>query len=231
MSEKMKNGGGLIHAYLLDGTGVADLEDQVLDANSSSLRFDLAELRRQTISLRRYLAPQRDAFAKLISEKISWLDDDSRLRLREVSDRLIRHIEDLVAAEKLEVKIAEVEAATDLPETTKTKLTELYRETLDQRFPATRYPPRYQQIPQGTGGAGSGACYGWWNRAASGLTEVIITPLPHNKAVNAISVKSTGQENADQSNGSRNSAKPRGATYCRTSLPSLLIVRSSPLPG
>jgi len=71
MSEKMKNGGGLIHAYLLDGTGVADLEDQVLDANSSSLRFDLAELRRQTISLRRYLAPQRDAFAKLISEKIS----------------------------------------------------------------------------------------------------------------------------------------------------------------
>ena len=98
----------------------------------------------------------------------------------------------VVTSEILEVKIAEVEAATDLPETTKTKLTELYRETLDQRFPATRYPPRYQQIPQGTGGAGSGACYGWWNRAASGLTEVIITPLPHNKAVNAISVKSTG---------------------------------------
>jgi len=76
---------------------VADLEDQVLDAGSSSLRFDLANLRRQTITLRRYLAPQRDAFAKLISEKITWFDDDSRLRLREVSDRLIRHIEDLDA--------------------------------------------------------------------------------------------------------------------------------------
>ena len=40
---------------------------------------------------------QRDAFAKLIIEKITWLDEDSRLRLREVSDRLIRHIEDLDA--------------------------------------------------------------------------------------------------------------------------------------
>ncbi len=43
------------------------------------------------------MAPQRDAFAKLITDKIAWFDDDSRLRLREVSDRLIRHIEDLDA--------------------------------------------------------------------------------------------------------------------------------------
>jgi len=76
---------------------VADLEEQVLEAGSSSLRFDLATVRRQTITLRRYLAPQRDAFAKLITEKIAWFDDDSRLRLREVGDRLIRNIEDLDA--------------------------------------------------------------------------------------------------------------------------------------
>jgi zinc transporter len=76
---------------------VAELEDQVLEAGSSSLRFDLASLRRQAITLRRYLAPQRDAFAKLITEKITWFDDDSRLRLREVGDRLIRNIEDLDA--------------------------------------------------------------------------------------------------------------------------------------
>jgi zinc transporter len=76
---------------------VADLEEQVLEAGSSSLRFDLATLRRQTITLRRYLAPQRDALAKLITEKIAWFDDDSRHRLREVGDRLIRNIEDLDA--------------------------------------------------------------------------------------------------------------------------------------
>ena len=74
---------------------VADLEDQVLESNSSSMRYELATLRRQAITIRRYLAPQRDALARLITEKIDWLDDGSRLRLREVSDRLIRHIEDL----------------------------------------------------------------------------------------------------------------------------------------
>ena len=76
---------------------VASLEEQVLEAGSGSLRFDLATLRRQTITLRRYLAPQRDAFARLVVEKTSWLNDECRLRLREVSDRLIRHIEDLDA--------------------------------------------------------------------------------------------------------------------------------------
>ena len=76
---------------------VAELEELVLDKGDRTLRFDLATLRRQTIMLRRYLAPQRDAFARLINEKIVWFDDHSRLRLREISDRLIRHIEDLDA--------------------------------------------------------------------------------------------------------------------------------------
>ncbi len=76
---------------------VADLEDRILEANSSGLRYELATLRRQAITLRRYLAPERDALARLITEKVSWLDDSNRLRLREVSDRLIRHIEDLDA--------------------------------------------------------------------------------------------------------------------------------------
>jgi zinc transporter len=76
---------------------VADLEDQVLESGSKSLRLELANLRRQAITLRRYLAPQRDAFVKLITEKIPWFDDDCRLKLREVSDRLIRNIEDLDA--------------------------------------------------------------------------------------------------------------------------------------
>jgi len=76
---------------------VAELEEQVLAAESSSLRKELAALRRQAIAIRRYLAPEREALSRLIGEKISWLDDGSRLRLREVSDRLIRHIEDIDA--------------------------------------------------------------------------------------------------------------------------------------
>jgi zinc transporter len=76
---------------------VADLEERVLESNSSSMRYELATLRRQAITLRRYLAPQRDALARLLTEKVDWLDGGNRLQLREVSDRLIRHIEDLDA--------------------------------------------------------------------------------------------------------------------------------------
>jgi zinc transporter len=76
---------------------VADLEERVLEAGHSSLRYELATLRRQVITLRRYLAPERDALSRLIMEKVSWLDEGQRLRLRETSDRLIRHIEDLDA--------------------------------------------------------------------------------------------------------------------------------------
>ncbi|MGR9099087.1 MAG: CorA family divalent cation transporter, partial [Gammaproteobacteria bacterium] len=62
---------------------------------SAALRNALSAIRRDTIMLRRYLAPQREAMIKLYSEKVDWLDDADKLRLREATDRLIRHIEDL----------------------------------------------------------------------------------------------------------------------------------------
>ena len=74
---------------------VADVEDQVLTSESSQLRSQLAVLRRQAISLRRYLSPQREALSRLLTEKIAWLDESDRIRLREIYDQLIRHIEDL----------------------------------------------------------------------------------------------------------------------------------------
>ncbi len=74
---------------------VADVEDQVLTSESRQLRTELAALRRQAISLRRYLSPQREALSRLLTEKIAWLDESDRIRLREVYDQLTRHIEDL----------------------------------------------------------------------------------------------------------------------------------------
>ncbi len=73
------------------------LEEQILSAEDGSLRANLSALRRQTIELRRYFSPQRDALARLLVEKASWLGEQSRLQLREISDRLIRHVEDLNA--------------------------------------------------------------------------------------------------------------------------------------
>lgn len=76
---------------------IDDLEDRVLDARSAELRADLAQLRKQTITLRRYLAPEREALSRMLQEKVSWFDEGSRMQLREVSDRLLRHIEDIDA--------------------------------------------------------------------------------------------------------------------------------------
>jgi zinc transporter len=74
---------------------VAALEERVLSGEIAGIRLELARLRKQTISIRRYLAPQREAMNRLVNENLSWLDDMNRLRLREINDRLIRHIEDI----------------------------------------------------------------------------------------------------------------------------------------
>jgi len=45
--------------------------------------------------LRRYLAPQREAMMKLQAEIVPWLSDSDRMHLREITDRVVRYIEDL----------------------------------------------------------------------------------------------------------------------------------------
>ena len=76
---------------------VMALEDRVLSGAPAGLRYELALLRKQTIAIRRYLAPQREAMNRLMMEKLSWLTEVYQLRLREISDRLVRHIEDIDA--------------------------------------------------------------------------------------------------------------------------------------
>jgi len=73
----------------------AQLEEAVIDSGNSILRSELSAIRRETIMLRRYLAPQREAMIKLTSATVSWLADNDRMRLREVTDQLVRYIEDL----------------------------------------------------------------------------------------------------------------------------------------
>ncbi|MBV1789766.1 zinc transporter ZntB [Marinobacterium sp. D7] len=71
------------------------LELDILEQHDTTLRQSLAGLRRQTIRLRRYFGPQRDAFNQLQSERLTWISAEQKLLLREISDRLLRHIEDL----------------------------------------------------------------------------------------------------------------------------------------
>jgi zinc transporter len=76
---------------------VGQLEEQVLTASSRAFATDLADLRRETVALRRYLAPQREALGRMISARMPWLNEADRSQLREVNDQLTRYIEDLDA--------------------------------------------------------------------------------------------------------------------------------------
>jgi zinc transporter len=79
-----------------DVDDVADsLEDELLTAEHHELRFALSSLRRQIVALRRYLAPQRDALARLITERSPLINDLVQMQLRELTDRMTRYIEDL----------------------------------------------------------------------------------------------------------------------------------------
>ncbi len=78
--------------------GVDELEDLVLVGESYELRPKLANLRRQTISMRRYISPQRDVLARLQSERISWLNGIDKVRIREITERTARFVDELDAA-------------------------------------------------------------------------------------------------------------------------------------
>ncbi len=77
---------------------VDELEDLVLTGESYELRPRLANLRRQTISMRRYISPQRDVLARLQNERISWLSDIDRVRIREIAERNARFVDELDSA-------------------------------------------------------------------------------------------------------------------------------------
>lgn len=75
-----------------------EMEDTVLTADIHEVRSKLADLRRTAISLRRYIAPQRDVLFRVIQERVSYLDDIDRVHLREVAERTARFVEDIDSA-------------------------------------------------------------------------------------------------------------------------------------
>ena len=76
---------------LLDGTEDELAEDNPRDVSTR----DIAEVRRQAIRLRRYLAPQRDALLALAASPSPLLNQDLRAELQEIAQRTARFVEDL----------------------------------------------------------------------------------------------------------------------------------------
>ncbi|MFN3233911.1 MAG: zinc transporter ZntB [Gammaproteobacteria bacterium] len=77
---------------------VDSLEEAVISEESYLLRPQIAEIRRQSILIRRYLAPQREALNQLQLEGVPLLSRLDRMYLREGTDRIVRYIEDLDSA-------------------------------------------------------------------------------------------------------------------------------------
>jgi zinc transporter len=106
---------------------VADLGDR-LDACESELdrgnlyrlRTQIAEIRSEAISFRRFVAPDRDALVELAGLDFEWLAPDDRLHIREAADRFARMTEELEAVRERAALLHE-------------QLTDLRAEQLDQR--------------------------------------------------------------------------------------------------
>lgn len=73
------------------------LEEEMLDSSEFFPRQQLADIRRKSIVLRRYLLPQKDALTTLEIEDVDWISDRDRARIREAAERITRLGEDLDA--------------------------------------------------------------------------------------------------------------------------------------
>lgn len=71
------------------------LEDEAASGDLRRLRRRLSDVRHRIVPLRRYLSPQRDAFANLMNANLDWLDDWWQSHLREITDEVHRYIEAL----------------------------------------------------------------------------------------------------------------------------------------
>lgn len=71
------------------------IEEEVLENPNKSLRKEIIDIRRQSIILRRYMAPQRDVVAQLRDLDHSIIKKPQRRQLQENYDRVTRYVEDL----------------------------------------------------------------------------------------------------------------------------------------
>ncbi len=74
------------------------IEENIDIALASEQRRQLSVLRQEGAALRRYISPQKEALTNILIGPPSWFDDESRLRLRETTDRVVRYVEEIDAA-------------------------------------------------------------------------------------------------------------------------------------
>jgi zinc transporter len=72
-------------------------EEQILGDPDAKLRNEIVDIRKQAIIFHRYLAPQRDALARLKLSEQKWIHKAEKRLIQECYDRITRYVEDLDA--------------------------------------------------------------------------------------------------------------------------------------
>lgn len=73
-------------------------EEQALAGDGKDLRAKLTSYRRTAVALRRFIGPQREAWAKLSQLQLPWVKEIDREQLELAADQLARSFEELEAA-------------------------------------------------------------------------------------------------------------------------------------
>jgi len=104
------------------GDAISDCEDEILtQRRGGDLRSRLADHRRRAIALRRFLAPQREALAKLGHVELPWFGDPHRDRVAEAANQMARTVEELDAARD-RAAVTQEELSSRVAETTNQRL-------------------------------------------------------------------------------------------------------------
>lgn len=72
-----------------------NVEEAVIDNPDNISRRELNDIRKTSIILRRYIAPQREVLSALRNSDLPWMDDLQKRHAQENFDRLSRYIEEL----------------------------------------------------------------------------------------------------------------------------------------
>ena len=72
-----------------------ELEEAVIDEPDKSLRKEITKLRKQAITMRRYLSPQRDVLTQLRADEFKGFTTPNRREFQEQANFLLRLVEDL----------------------------------------------------------------------------------------------------------------------------------------
>lgn len=77
---------------------VDEAEEDLVENNNTNLRGKVADVRRQTINLRRFLWPQRDLLFQIAEVNIEWFNNGKATRFKEIAEKYNRYIDDIRTA-------------------------------------------------------------------------------------------------------------------------------------